>query len=266
MGSLQPKIWDITPKPPTPIEVRICVLNCNEVPMMDAEGTCDFFVKGFFDASEELQETDTHYRNQDGKPDFQYRWIFKTEWPRPKGVTEFKLEGYDRDFFKSNDMVGQAKIDLVDIMEDVALIKNALSLNKKYYDDVIKPKYEGKKNKKWKFDPKDENKIWLQMWGKNKKGNPEKRGEIGVKIDIMPQGSADKNPVGKARDNPNHSPQLPQPEGRLELSFNPIKMFNQLVGPALRRKIYCGLCCVVLLAICIMILPNIISALVIAAI
>lgn len=37
---------------------------------MDAEGTSDVFFKCFFDRETELQETDTHYRNQDKKPDF----------------------------------------------------------------------------------------------------------------------------------------------------------------------------------------------------
>jgi len=83
-----------------------------------------------------------------------------------------------------------------------------------------------------------------------------------VQIDIMPVAIADKNAVGKARDNPNHSPQLPQPQGRLELSFNPFKMLGQLVGPALRRKIYCGLCAAACCALCIAILPNIVGGLV----
>jgi len=46
--------WDITPKPPVPMEVRICVLNCKDVEMMDWEGTSDVFCKGYFDSSEEV--------------------------------------------------------------------------------------------------------------------------------------------------------------------------------------------------------------------
>jgi hypothetical protein len=65
-----PKVWDIRPRPPQDFEVRICVFNCKDVEMMDWEGTCDAFCRGFFDSKEDVQETDTHYRNQDGKPDF----------------------------------------------------------------------------------------------------------------------------------------------------------------------------------------------------
>jgi len=62
--------YEIEKKPPTPLEVRICIHNCEGIPMMDAEGTCDCFFRGFFDTGEEIQETDTHFRNSDGKPDF----------------------------------------------------------------------------------------------------------------------------------------------------------------------------------------------------
>ena len=63
------KLWDITDEPPVELEIRVCILNAEDVPMMDAEGTSDVFYKGSFD-QKDVQETDTHYRNQDGKPDF----------------------------------------------------------------------------------------------------------------------------------------------------------------------------------------------------
>jgi hypothetical protein len=64
------KLWDIAPRPPQELEVRVCVFNAKDVKIMDFEGTSDVFFKGYFDSKEEVQETDTHYRNQDGKPDF----------------------------------------------------------------------------------------------------------------------------------------------------------------------------------------------------
>lgn len=62
MQSLTVKDWDISTKPPVDLELRVCVLNCKEIPMMDVEGTVDAFCKGFFDTKEEVQETDTHFR------------------------------------------------------------------------------------------------------------------------------------------------------------------------------------------------------------
>jgi len=149
-------------------------------------------------------------------------------------------------------------------MDDVSLVKAPLALNKKYYNDVLKV---NNPSLKLEFDKEDENKFYLTLYTKDAKtGNLEKAGKVGMKVDILPISHAEKNPVGKARDNPNHSPTLPAPQGRLELSLNPVKMLMQMVGPALRRKIimycFCALCC----ALFIMILPNILGGLIVALI
>lgn len=47
------KVWDISEKPPEEFEVRVCIFNCEEVKMMDFEGTCDCFCKAFFDSKED---------------------------------------------------------------------------------------------------------------------------------------------------------------------------------------------------------------------
>ena len=143
-------------------------------------------------------------------------------------------------------------------MEDCTLVKSPINLSKKYYEEVLKV---SNPSLKMLFDKADDSKIWLPMINK-KDGKIVTNGFVRVQIDILPKTHAEKNAVGKARDNPNHSPMLPQPEGRLELSFNPIKMFNQLVGPALRRKIYLYLCMTLCCALFIAILPNILGGLV----
>lgn len=97
--------------------------------MMDFEGTCDTFFRGFFDTKEEVQETDTHFRCTDGKPDFQYRLKYKVNYPHPNKLHEFTIQAYDRDFFSSNEMFGSAAFPLGELMEDVSLTKRALSLN-----------------------------------------------------------------------------------------------------------------------------------------
>lgn len=50
--------------------------------MMDAEGTSDAFIRGFFDSKEEDKETDTHFRCSDGKASFNFRFIFTVTHPR----------------------------------------------------------------------------------------------------------------------------------------------------------------------------------------
>lgn len=105
------------------MEVRVSVLNCKDVEIMDYEGTTDAFFKGSFDAKDEIQETDTHWRSQDGCPDFEYRLIFRIKIPR-KHYT-FTLQLYDKDILKSNDMIGEAQIDLEELLQDSSLIKKS---------------------------------------------------------------------------------------------------------------------------------------------
>lgn len=143
-------------------------------------------------------------------------------------------------------------------MEDCTLVKSPINLSRKYYEDVLKV---ANPSLKMEFDKADDSKIWLPMINK-KDGKTVINGYVRVQIDILPKSHAEKNPIGKARDNPNHSPQLPQPEGRMEMSLNPLKMFNQLVGPALRRKIKIWIAMALCCALFVAILPNILGGLV----
>jgi hypothetical protein len=84
-------------------------------------------------------------------------------------------------------------------------------------------------------------------------------GKIQCSIRIYPKDLAEKFDQGKGRSEPNNDPNCPEPEGRLKLSLNPFTMFNQLVGPAIRRKIYIALCMLACIALCIFMAPMIIS-------
>lgn len=170
---------------------------------------------------------------------------------------------FDRDFFKSNDIIGSAQIDFRQLFEDCALTKKPITLTKTYYEDQIAPLL--KKDEQWEFDP-EEDSFWVNMISKNEDGEPENGGKIRMRIDIMCKEDADKQEVGRARAEPNHSPFLPAPVGRLTLSLNPFAMFMQLFGPSMRRKIYCACCCVVMLALCIYIIPIVAGGLITNAI
>ena len=164
-------------KPTEYFEVRICVLNCKEI-AMDDTGMIDAYFRGFFDSAEEDQETDTHFRCQDGKPDFEYRLVYKIGVPR-KDYT-FHLQCYDRDFFKSNEMVGEATVDLKQLIEDTQLVKKPLALNEKYYEEVMKKQNPDKKDNQLKFESGEPDKFWLKLIGKNKDGKIECTGNVRV--------------------------------------------------------------------------------------
>ena len=74
---------------------------------------------------------------------------------------------------KSNDIIGEAQINLKGLLNDCSLVKKPLILNKAYYNDVLKVE---DKDLKLKFDKDDDNKFWIPMRAKNKNGKIESRG------------------------------------------------------------------------------------------
>jgi hypothetical protein len=148
-------------------------------------------------------------------------------------------------------------------MEDCYLTEKLQSFNKKYWEDymekTLKDKgYEHCADIKW------ENKedFWLPMrrFVTNEDTQAEElkdAGEVLCSLRIYPKADADKNDQGVGRAEPNNDPFMPEPEGRITLSLNPFTMFNQLVGPAVRRKIYLCLCASACCALFVMMAPMI---------
>jgi len=61
--------------------------------------------------------------------------VFRIKIPRKD--YKFQLQAYDRDFFKSNDIIGEANINIRNLLEDCSLVKRPIQLNEKYYKDVL---------------------------------------------------------------------------------------------------------------------------------
>ena len=106
--------------------------------MMDAEGTTDGFIKCFFN-TKNAKETDTNYRNQNGKCSFNYRLLFKFDHPAKSNEDyKLKIQAYDRDFFKSNDLIGEYVLDLKPIIQDSEIAVRPMAVAKDYYDEYLK--------------------------------------------------------------------------------------------------------------------------------
>ena len=75
------KVWAVDSEPQNSYEVRVSVFGSKNVPAEDIEGTSDAYIRAFFDEADYVQETDTHYRNTDGKPNWNYRLLFDVKTP-----------------------------------------------------------------------------------------------------------------------------------------------------------------------------------------
>lgn len=175
---------------------------------------------------------------------------------------DLTIQAYDLDLFKSNDFIGQFVLNMRPMIEDSELAKRPINLTKEYYEQYLKPecKIEGLTFKGGDNPPNSS--FWVNLESKEKVKErmvTVVNGRARISVEVVPKGQAESNPVGAAREEPNVNPYLPQPEGRLEFSINPIKMLNQLVGPALRRKLYCACLVAACCALCIFMLPMILS-------
>ena len=185
----------------------------------------------------------------------------------PKKDYRFTIQAFDRDFFKSNDIIGSHIIDLRQAFEDCDLTKLPLRITKSYYEKYILSEEDKKDKKGFRFAD-DGDSFWVPMIGKNDDGVLENNGEVQVRIDITSMEYANENKVGSARDDPNIEPFLPPPVGRLTFSLNPCTMYKQLVGPAARAKIQkycmiaiCSICCAAILYYLVpIVIGNVISS------
>ena len=128
--------WNIIPKPIEELEVRVIVYDTEDIKMGDDEGTSDVYTRVFFDPAEESKETDTHYRCSNGKASFNFRMLFHTRYPRMNNTLNVQL--YDRDFIGSNDIIGEATLNIKEAFADAALSKRPVYLNQAYYADYAK--------------------------------------------------------------------------------------------------------------------------------
>ena len=95
------------------------------------------------------------------------------------------------------------------------------------------------------YDMDPPNSTWLAIDKADKKtGKREPMGSVAISVEIWPQERADADPVGSGRNDPNHSPFLPPPVGRIKFSLNPFVMGSELLGPVLCGKITCCLFCI----------------------
>lgn len=148
------------------------VWDTKDIEMMDIEGTSDVFIRTSLGNAS--KETDTHYRCKDGVASFNYRILFNVMAPTLKDHEyTVSVQAWDRDFFASNDLIGEAQIDLKAMFDDVIETGGrSFQVTKKYYEQYLKDVM-GKGQPLLDFE--DEDSFWLPL-----KGKDEKTGEMRV--------------------------------------------------------------------------------------
>ena len=240
-----PQPWDLNLKPPEPYELRLIVWRSEEVPNMDSEGVSDLYLIASVNNGDKC-ETDTHYRALNGQASWNWRMKFKLMLDEDSKVIA-NLSLWDRDLLSANDPIGSHSLDLTEItVEAVRTGEKQVKVGspEKWVQRTLRQESE---------------KFFVNFEKSNPDGTMTYVGKVLVSVEVLPQARADACKNGEGRSEPNLEPALPAPEGRVQLTMNPVKMITQMVGPELKRKVMIW-CCVVLCAmLCVFMLPMVLA-------
>ncbi len=231
---------DISPPEQQQYELRVIVWECKDCPIMDETTSMnDLYITGELvtnvEEEEAKQQTDLHFRSQNGCGSFNWRMKFPVSLPKRKlaEYPNFMVQIWDKDFFSPNDNISEAIIPL----------QPFLRYCEKY-----------SKEKRCVLTSNEEDEFWIDLKAKG-------GGKIKLSLELLPARIAKQLPAGFGRDAPNANPHLPEPVGRATFSiFHPFDSLRNLLGDKLCCKIILAFCCLILVALLIFITPNLISA------
>ncbi|KAF0685790.1 Aste57867_22398 [Aphanomyces stellatus] len=269
---------DIALPPPQEYELRVVIWKTKEVPAFDEiTDMNDLFVRCQLEGSD-YQDTDIHWRAKKGKASFNWRMKFPVTLGHKQHNSKFpyfKMQMWDKDIFSSNDCIAEGVVDMTTYFKQVCKLKAPLQI----YKDT-NPKKKAKETPTqadnndairsikemtglWDTDPTDS--TWIKMERKNREtGRNEPMGEVCVSMELVPISSAKVAPLGFGRSDPNNSPFLPPPAGRLKFSMNPFYVFNELLGPKICHRVLCCCCCLLLMLL-MYVMGPIINLIIVAA-
>jgi hypothetical protein len=240
-----PRPFDLLPKPAEEFELRLIIWKCEGVPNMDIEGVSDLYVVVDVNSADK-KETDTHYRAKNGEASWNWRMKYKLMLDEnSKVVVNFTL--WDRDILSSNDAIGGACLDLTD------LAQYAVETG-----DRVK-KYGTSERFSERALRKESEKFFVEFSSRDQDGKESSVGKVLISAEVLPAAKAKGCVNGEGRAEPNIEPSLPPPDGRMQVSMNPIKMLSDSVGPELKTKIKIYACVILCVALCVMMFPMLVA-------
>ncbi|XP_054603148.2 fer-1-like protein 6 isoform X3 [Nothobranchius furzeri] len=262
---------DISPRKPKGYELRIIIWNTEDVILEDTnfltgQQSSDIYVKGWLKGLEDdRQETDVHYNSLTGEGNFNWRFVFPFSYmPAEKVVvvkkrehifsldkTEQKLPAililqvWDFETLSSDDFLGALELDLHGFPRGA---KTAKSCKAEMLTDLMEKIsiFQQKRARGW--------------WPFCKSG--ELTGKVEAEFHLVTGDEAEKNPVGKARKEPEPLPKPNRPDTSFSWFVNPFKCFFHLVWRSYKKYIIIALILlitVLFLALLFYTLPGAIS-------
>ncbi|KAK2511343.1 Fer1l6, partial [Columba guinea] len=264
---------DISPRKPKGYELRVIIWNTEDVILEDeniftGQKSSDIYVKGWIKGLEEdKQETDVHYNSLTGEGNFNWRFvfpfhylpaekqmvvskrenIFSLEKTERKIPAELVLQVWDFERLSSDDFLGTLELNLNGFPRAAKTAKSC---------DLCMAVAASEENKISIFQQKRVRGWWPFV----KAG--ELTGKVEAEFHLVTAEEAEKNPVGKARKEPEPLEKPNRPDTSFSWFVNPFKCLYHLIWRNYKKYIIIGiilLILIVFLVLFIYTLPGAIS-------
>ncbi|TRY83688.1 hypothetical protein DNTS_034385 [Danionella cerebrum] len=263
---------DISPRKPKGYELRVIIWNTEEVILEDTnfitgQQSSDIYIKGWLKGLEDDgQETDVHYNSLTGEGNFNWRFVFPFNYlPAEKVVviqkreniysldkTEQKIPAvlvmqvWDFERLSSDDFLGSVELDLHGFPHGA---KSAKACKMEMLTETTEniSIFQQKRSKGW--------------WPFVKAG--ELTGKVEAEFHLVTAEEAEKNPVGRARKEPEPLEKPNRPDTSFSWFMNPFKCFFHLIWGNYKKYIIAGLVMLIValfLALLFYTLPGAISS------
>ncbi|XP_074551223.1 fer-1-like protein 6 [Halichoeres trimaculatus] len=241
---------DVSPRKPKGYELRIIIWNTEDVILEDSnfltgQQSSDIYIKGWLKGLEDnRQETDVHYNSLTGEGNFNWRFVFPFFYMPAERVvvvskresifsldkTEQKLPAililqvWDFETLSSDDFLGTVELDLHRFTRGAKTAKACKADMLTDGTDKISI-FQQKRARGW--------------WPFSKSG--ELTGKVEAEFHLVTAEEAEKNPVGKARKEPEPLPKPNRPDTSFSWFVNPFKCFFHLIWKNYKKYIIIAL-------------------------
>ncbi|XP_006879370.1 PREDICTED: fer-1-like protein 6 [Elephantulus edwardii] len=257
MPQLGPPV-DISPRKPKGYELRVTIWNTEDVILEDeniftGQKSSDIYVKGWIKGLEDdKQETDVHYNSLTGEGNFNWRFLFPFQYlPAEKQMVITKRENifslekmecktpavlvlqvWDFERLSSDDFLGTLEMNL-----------NSFPRAAKSAKDCELSKFEnaGEESKISIFQQKRVRGWW--PFAKSK----ELTGKVEAEFHLVTAEEAEKNPVGKARKEPEPLAKPNRPDTSFSWFMSPFKCLYYLIWRNYKKYIITGFILIMLI-------------------
>ncbi|XP_054644140.1 fer-1-like protein 6 isoform X3 [Dunckerocampus dactyliophorus] len=241
---------DISPRKPKGYELRVIIWNTEDVILEDSnfltgQKSSDIYIKGWLKGLEDdRQETDVHYNSLTGEGNFNWRCVFPFSYLPAEKVLVVKkrdnifsldkseqklpailiLQVWDFETLSSDDFLGTVELDLHGFPRGA---KTAKSCKGDVFTDGTEriSIFQQKRSRGW--------------WPFRKSG--ELTGKVEAEFQLVTGEEAEKNPVGRARKEPDPLPKPNRPDTSFSWFVNPFKCFFHLVWRNYKKYIIMAL-------------------------